>query len=143
MASFTFYVKQGHLLCSDSMHNFAISATSGKSDCMNQPTCSTQKEIGPIPTGRYFLYSAELDDPNILHDIVRNIVYGDWGDWRIRLHPASETATQGRTNLFLHCGFKAGSKGCIDIGGGLTGSTATNLVKESIIRSPKSTLLVI
>jgi hypothetical protein len=46
---------------------------------------------------------------------------GDWGDYRVPLHPASGTDTldstgQPRGGFFLHGGKYPGSAGCIDVG---------------------------
>ena len=44
----------------------------------------------------------------------RNLL-GDWGVYRVPLHPFPGTNTYGRENFFLHGGQKPGSAGCIDV----------------------------
>ena len=143
MATLTFHLKHGQLAYSDGSQCHAMPATSGKGVCINDPVCSGQTYQGPIPKGRYFLFSKDMDDPNFLHDLARNIRFGDWGDWRIRLHAAPETRTQDRTNLFLHCGLKRGSAGCIDVGGGLVGNKSTDQLKKALLNADRSELYVI
>jgi hypothetical protein len=42
--------------------------------------------------------------------------FGDWGEYRVPLHPDEGTNTYGRKNFFLHGGEEPGTLGCIDIG---------------------------
>ena len=101
--------------------DFAIRATSGAPGCINDPGCEHAQEVGPIPAGEYFFELNELSDPFIVHDWVRNLL-GDWGDFRVPLHPLFET---DRSGFFLHGGRTDGSLGCVDVGGGVTGDRST------------------
>lgn len=118
-------------------------ATSGKGEFMNDPTKTMEENKGPIPEGDYIIYPNELSDPPRLNDLanyarVWNIL--DWGDWRVKLHPA-EGNTTPRTGLYLHGGFWEGSAGCIDIGGGIFGNEETSFIKDVIMKTRKPILL--
>lgn len=115
-----------------------VRGTSGRNACLNNPSleCQILGNEGPIPTGRYFIRPQELDDPWFLYDIARSAL-GDWGDFRVRLHPPVGTVPYGRDGFFLHGGQFPGSRGCIDIGGGITGSKKTNSIKQ-IIKSSRT-----
>src|SRR5690554_7947287 len=97
------------------------------------------KNEGPLPVGRYYIKPDELSDPSLLGDLLRQS-QGDWGDWRIALHPEPGTNTHGQDGLFIHGGAATGSAGCIDIGGGLSGNNKTNMmllaIKASRIKVP-------
>jgi hypothetical protein len=100
---------------------------------------------GPIPTGTYNIFPKELSDSAIVGDILRQ-VKGDWGDWRVRLHPTSSLKTIdgkiiNRDNFFLHGGWQEGSAGCIDIGGGISGNKNTNMIKDIILNSESDILV--
>ena len=41
---------------------------------------------------------------------------GDWGHFRVPLHPAKNTKTFGRGGFFIHGGEYPGSAGCVDVG---------------------------
>lgn len=41
---------------------------------------------------------------------------GDWGDYRVPLHPNDGANTFGRDGFFMHGGDDPGSAGCIDVG---------------------------
>ncbi len=118
-------------------YSFSLRATSGKNECLNNGSLSCQRASfkGPIPVGTYYLQPEELTDPNMIGDVLRNFRPdnpGDWGDWRIPIHPRITTKTWGRDNFFLHGGRIKGSAGCIDVGGGLTGTQNTNLLRDLI-----------
>lgn len=66
---------------------------------------------GPIPPGDYTLNPSEISEGGFLRNLL-----GDWGKYRVPLHPDSGTDTLGRENFFLHGGKKPGSAGCIDVG---------------------------
>lgn len=138
----TFYISAGQLVYSDAGKTFGIPASSGYGNCMNELRCTHLKNVGPIPKGRYFLLSQEFSDPHLLRDIMRNLK-ADWGDWRVRLYPYPEIATHGRDDFFLHCGTQKGSKGCIDVGGGILGNKSTDHLKDALLRFAKSDLLVV
>ncbi|MEN6374978.1 MAG: RHS repeat-associated core domain-containing protein, partial [Smithella sp.] len=66
---------------------------------------------GPIPPGDYTLNPSEASKGGFFRNLL-----GDWGDYRVPLHPDNDTNTYNRKNFFLHGGKKPGSAGCIDIG---------------------------
>jgi hypothetical protein len=109
---------------------------------MNNPTpeCLAESFKGPVTPGGYTIRSSEVDDPVAAYDRVREFFLGDWGDWRVRLHPAAPVTANARTNFFMHCGADTGSAGCIDIGGGLSGNTTTDRVKDAIERASNQTV---
>lgn len=82
-------------------------ATSGRPG-VNDPTAAYS---GPIPAGNYTLNPPEISPGGFLRNLL-----GDWGNYRVPLHPDAGTDTFGRSNFFLHGGTKPGSAGCIDIG---------------------------
>ncbi|WP_417501168.1 tlde1 domain-containing protein [Marinobacter sp.] len=122
-------------------NSLTIPATSGRGSCMNSAiqACISKKNEGPIPIGTYYIVPPELSDPNLLGDLARR-TQGDWGDWRVRLHPDNRTATFGRDGFFIHGGDTSGSAGCIDIGGGIFGNNHTdrlrNAIESSQVRIP-------
>lgn len=98
---------------------------------------------GPVPSGGYSLFTSEISNPGIIGDFLRNQI-GDWGDWRVPLHPDSDTDTHGRSGFFLHGGSKPGSAGCIDVGGGAYGNSITNrLLKDILLDSDGLVPLVV
>lgn len=113
--------------------SISVRATSGRNACMNTVIndCLTKSFEGPIPIGHYYIIPSEISDPNFVGDILRR-TQGDWGDWRVRLHPKKGTQTYGRDNFFLHGGDMDGSAGCIDIGGGIFGNNKTDLILNKI-----------
>lgn len=70
---------------------------------------------GPIPEGNYWINPAELDD-NTWNPFVS---YDSWGNFRITIHPFTNTETFGRGGFFIHGGSTAGSAGCIDLIGSM------------------------
>lgn len=118
-------------------YSFSLHATSGRDECTNNGSFSCQRASfkGPIQVGDYYLSPQELTDPNTVGDVLRNFrpdSPGDWGDWRIPIHPKTGTRTWERDNFFLHGGRFEGSAGCIDVGGGLTGTQNTDLLRDLI-----------
>jgi RHS repeat-associated protein len=84
-----------------------IPATSGR-DGVTDPSVPWK---GPIPPGEYELNPSEITPGSWKRDLT-----GDWGDWRVPLHPLPGTDTMGRNRFFLHGGDRPGSGGCIDVG---------------------------
>ncbi|WP_199608723.1 tlde1 domain-containing protein [Flocculibacter collagenilyticus] len=132
-----FSIESRRLHIQSSSFSFTIPATSGKGICQNNASKSCLKAswVGSIPLGFYSIRSSDLSDPNIAGDLYRNFRHGDWGDWRVKLTPRSSTKTFGRSGFFLHGGKIKGSAGCIDIGGGVTGSKETDLVRKMLLAS--------
>ena len=126
MASFRFYVLNNTLVVIDANKVYTVLATSGKGNCMNKPSCASEVNKGPISKGHYYLLNKELNNPVPVWDFARNMAKGDWGDWRISLHPVFGTVKYGRSGFFMHGGRFAGSAGCIDIGGGIFGNQITD-----------------
>ena len=117
---------------------YSVPATSGDPEC----GCDeTTKKKGPIPKGNYNLYADQLSNPGTLGDLARN-TQGDWGDWRVPLKPTSSTNTHGRDGFFLHGGGIAGSAGCIDVGGGLSGNAITDQILSDILNDPDGKIQV-
>ncbi len=112
---------------------YSIPASSGNPECGCDETTVNK---GPIPTGNYYLYKNNLTNPGFIGDIARTLRGGDWGDWRVPLVPTSGTRTFGRSGFFLHGGFKKGSAGCIDVGGGLFGNSDTDRLLQDILNDP-------
>ncbi len=111
---------------------FTVHATSGKGKYLNNNSIESQSASykGVTPVGKYIIKPQEFSDPNIIIDLKRNIIDGaDWGDWRVRLHNKTDEGFNyyGRNNLFLHCGSKQGSAGCIDIGGSIQETPIQNV----------------
>jgi RHS repeat-associated protein len=104
---------------------YTMPATSGRGTAMNDPSSSHLRNIGPLPPGEYEAEMTKLTNPGVLGDFLRQLT-GDWGDWRVPLIPMPSTTTYGRNEFFIHGGSLAGSKGCIDIGGGTRGDAASN-----------------
>ncbi len=75
-----------------------------------------------------------ISNPGVVGDIARSL-RGDWGDWRVPIVPTKGTNTYGRDKFFLHGGFKAGSAGCIDIGGGF-GNDITDQILRDLLNDP-------
>ena len=71
---------------------------------------------GPIPPGEYTLHPYEISGGDPLQVFIRNYFFGDWGRYRVPLHPNEGTETFGRRNFFLHGGRFDGSAGCVDVG---------------------------
>ncbi|WP_339648995.1 tlde1 domain-containing protein [Halopseudomonas pelagia] len=140
-----FHISEKKLFIVTPSFSMTMEATSGTGDCLNNSSLECQKKAweGPLPVGDYTINPAELSDPGLLQGLYRNMRHGDWGDWRVRLHPKSEDASTlyGRDGFFMHGGSLPGSAGCIDIGGGLLGSRQTNMMK-TIVRMSSQTILV-
>jgi hypothetical protein len=114
---------------------YQLPATSGRGNCQDEPKCTRKTDSGPIPQGDYTIDSRELSNPGFLGDLRRNFL-GDWGDWRVPIHPNSGTQIFGRSDFLLHGGRKPGSKGCIDVGGGVFGNDATNRLLNDLLNDP-------
>lgn len=110
--------------------SFSISATSGRGPCMNNATCQSIPSEGPLPMGFYTASSK-----NLTENSAWTLAHGDWGDWRVALKPDPSTHTHGRSGFYIHGGFKGGSAGCIDIGGGIFGDEQTDRLKFTILAS--------
>ena len=135
----TFDVKRGLLHVDPQTKGrepYSIPGTSGQGEGLNNPDMEGVKEVGPIPRGEWEIESKELNDPGIIKDVGRTIFKGDWGDWRIEIHPTKGTDTKGRKGIFMHGGLFKGSAGCIDVGGGIFGSKITNRLKADILTDP-------
>ncbi|MCH9686128.1 MAG: DUF2778 domain-containing protein, partial [Deltaproteobacteria bacterium] len=116
MASIVFNMRAGTLVVTDGGGSFSIAASSGRAPYTNRASAVRRRNEGPIPLGTYRINASELSDPGVLGDMARGLT-GDWGDWRVRLHPTGSTRTFGRDGFFLHGGSSRGSAGCIDFGG--------------------------
>jgi RHS repeat-associated protein len=119
----------------DGQAPYQLPATSGIGDCLNKPDCARQRDSGPIPPGEYSIGTDEITNPGFLGDLRRNFL-GDWGDWRAPIHANPGTQTFGRGGFLLHGGRKAGSKGCVDVGGGVFGNENTNRLLKDLLNDP-------
>lgn len=138
LTSLTFHITGGYLIVDPERMgkvSYAIPATSGKGNCMNQVKCKTKKDTGPIPPGNYVADVSNLSDPGFLQDVARNVV-SDWGDWRTPLIPLPGTNTFGRGGFFLHGGRREGTAGCIDVGGGIFGDDLTDRLLRDLQADP-------
>ena len=135
MAIFIYYVSQKKLQIIGSSGGYSIRATSGKGACLNNSSCEKTKNIGPIPKGQYYILKNELDNPSKIWDLGRTVGTGDWGDWRVPIHPVGRHKIYGRSGFYMHGGAIPGSAGCIDIGGGIFGNSTTDKVKKIIMGS--------
>ncbi|WP_116453731.1 tlde1 domain-containing protein [Pokkaliibacter plantistimulans] len=133
-----FSISKGLLMASTPCFSMTLRATSGRGECMNKSSnaCLIKPFEGPIPVGKYYISPTEFSDPGIVGDLARRM-RGDWGDWRVRLHPVPATKTFGRDNFFLHGGDMEGSAGCIDVGGGVLGNQTTDRLAAMIQASQK------
>lgn len=112
---------------------YQVPATSGVPNC----GCDeTTPDKGPIPIGNYYIFPKDLTNPGAIGDIARTLRGGDWGDWRVPIVPTKGTNTHGRDGFFLHGGFRPGSAGCIDVGGGLFGDSNTNQILNDLLIDP-------
>lgn len=109
--------------------------TSGRDECMNNERCKENKNRGPIPPGLYQLRTSEISNPGVIGGLLRES-RGDWGDWRVPLHPRARTNTYGRSGFFLHGGKWPGSAGCIDVGGGIFGNRWTDMILDNLLADP-------
>lgn len=113
---------------------YSMPASSGRPDCNCDPS---SRDNGPIPSGKYYIDTNEISKPNAGVTLLRNL-RGDWGSWRVPLHPYAGTVTYGRSGFFLHGGQFPGSAGCIDIGGGVFGNKLTNQLVEDLLANRNS-----
>jgi len=114
---------------------YSIPITSGRGQCQNNPKCSANKNQGPLPPGKYQLNVSEISQLGAFGTLLRQL-RGDWGSWRVPLHPLPATNVMGRSGFFLHGGQIPGSAGCIDFGGGIFGNSLTDELLQDIRNDP-------
>lgn len=140
-----FHISAGKLTVTTPSFSMVMEATTGRGECLNNSSLECQKASweGPLPVGIYVAKPEELNDPGLPHGTARNVLQGDWGDWRVRLHPkeGEEFELYGRDNFFIHGGAFSGSAGCIDIGGGWYGNRQTDMLRTIILMSSKPVLV--
>ena len=138
----SYSIPEGRLTVSPSADSsYTIDATSGAGDCMNNATCKNRFETGPIFPGTYTLHSNEVSDVSLPRAIGRWVKDGDYGSFSVAAHPDGWTAeaieASGRTGQFrVHGGNWKGSAGCIDCGGGFTGSATTDRLVKDLKNAP-------
>ena len=100
-------------------------AMSGNKDCQSRK-CIPLENIGPIPEGKWHVKQINHQTADIVDQTLGVFGagkwrggYSSWGNDRIWLEPDKKTNTQGRTNLSIHGGTDFGSRGCIDLAGGM------------------------
>jgi len=88
-------------------------------------------DIGPIPEGIYeaqFRNTLDIESHQNLWDELKWLIKSpSWGTIVTPLMPDKSTNTFGRSNFYIHGGWVAGSKGCIDL-------TTNNNVFHAILR---------
>jgi hypothetical protein len=140
LTAITFNIAKGSLTIDPEQPGrrpYTMSATSGREECQNNPNCQGDEGEGPIPAGEYTGNADELSDPTFIGDWIRNQLDGDWGDWRMRLHPNPGTDTLGRPGgFYLHGGQRPGTIGCVDVGGGIYGNDLTDRLRQDILVDP-------
>jgi hypothetical protein len=90
---------------------------SGRAYSGNPGSTAAQQDegwVGPLPEGTYTINPNEISHVTGVRAFVRNLL-GDWGNYRVPLHPAAGTDTHGRSGFMLHGGKTPGSAGCIDV----------------------------
>jgi RHS repeat-associated protein len=122
--------------------SYSMHITSGRGACMNNPSpeCLGTRRVGPMVPGHYTALSYELSKPGFFESLMRR-VRGDWGSFRVPLHPDAATAQQilklNRTgDFFIHGGDMAGSAGCADCGGGVLGNSQTDRLANDLEEAP-------
>lgn len=86
---------------------------------MNDPGCANKPDTGPIPPGVYEMNTNQLTEAGFVRASARAVggfVFGsnyggDWGSFRVPLHPTSDTNAFGRDGFYLHGGAIDGSEG--------------------------------
>lgn len=86
-------------------------ATSGRSGVSD----TSVKDAGPIPEGEYTIKPEEVSPVSGFRKLLRSLT-GDWGSYRVPLHPSSSTNMFDRSGVMMHGGQIPGSAGCIDVG---------------------------
>lgn len=143
MVTLHFTAALGKLTVTDSKGTYIVRATSGSGKCLNNPNCEGARNLGPIPRGQYAVCRRDINDPGMFHDLARNYLYGDWGDWRVAIRsPTGSPMSFGRGGFYIHGGRYPGSAGCIDIGGGILGDSSTDRVLKSLKETEVSELWV-
>lgn len=123
-----------------------MGVTSGRGDCMNNPECARDRNVGPIPAGAYYLRVSKPDEVGTIRLWLRSWT-GDWGSFRVPLIPLAGTNIDDsngkkRDGFKLHGGNSPGSAGCIDVGGGYCGNDSTRRLLQ-VIRSDSSQKVIV
>ncbi len=121
---------------------YTMKGTSGRDECMNDPDCADKRDEGPIPPGDYTIDSSKVNDSPFWKDLGRTMKSGDYGDFLVPLEPSESNETFGRDGFYLHGGRWEGSKGCIDVGGGIFGDDRTNGLVEDLMGDADGTVEV-
>jgi len=133
----TFFIRDGVLLVTPvGKGAYMVLAESGKGDCINNPTCANEPFKGPIPPGYYSIDVSKLSEPG-LPRVLKRFFWDrlDWGSFKVPIKPAPINPTS-RSDFYLHGGILRGSAGCVDIGGGFTGSSTTREVVRDMKGDP-------
>jgi RHS repeat-associated protein len=105
---------------------YVVPITTGLGACQNDPRCADRQDVGPIPPGQYIGQAGNFSEQNPFKTVGQLLSgRGDWGSFRLPLTPYPGTNTGPRGGFYLHGGLFVGTKGCIDIGGGLLGNPTT------------------
>jgi RHS repeat-associated protein len=123
---------------------YTLGGSSGRGAAINDPSAVSQPNTGPVPPGQYELETAALNQLNPLQSaslLVRG--RGDWGSFLAPLTPYYGTDTLGRSGFYLHGGVFEGTAGCIDVGGGLFGSSGTERLIQDLLNDPDGLVEVV
>ncbi len=75
------------------------------------PERQREKNIGPIPAGRYWVTPVQMWTNRWYNVASRS----SWGKHRLTIHVMPGTRTHGRGGFFIHGGARSGSAGCINL----------------------------
>jgi len=107
-----------HLSATGTREALRFPAVSGKPDAAGKFSDSPERQKlkgrGPIPAGRYWIQPSQTWENNWLKGLVV-APRAAWGNYRIAIHPFSDTNTFDRGGFFIHGGTVPGSAGCIDL----------------------------
>jgi hypothetical protein len=119
--------------------NYQVS--SGNKKAMNDSSYEHVPHSGPIPRGKYSINPGDVVIwPRPWAALARGLGGSDWGHWRVAITKISfENAKLTRDKFFVHTGDTPGSAGCIDVGGGVSGSDDSEEI-VNIIRGAKNTI---
>jgi hypothetical protein len=97
-------------------------AVSGKFHGDFSVRAQQDKNLGPIPTGAYWIDPEQMWTAPRGADVVAEIpyfgaYYAGWGHHRITIHVMPGTKIYGRKGFFIHGGSHQGSGGCIHVTG--------------------------
>lgn len=101
MGGLTYSISNAQLSYAGASLSMTMEASSGNGDCLNNNAsgCLSTAWKGAIPIGVYTIFASDISAPGVLRSMARRTT-GDWGSWRVRLHPNGHNA-HGRSNFFF------------------------------------------